>query len=468
MKKIAALFFLFTSLTSSAQNDAAEDTIAKPAITAIGKPDGKLTEMKIGKDGGSFSSSDGKIELKIPEGAIAKKTTFSIQPVTNLMPNGNGKAYRLEPSGIQFQKRLELIFHYDEDEAKDTMQLLMGIAMQDDKGKWYALKNSTLDTIAKTISGSINHFSVWASFEKLKLNAPKRVKVKKSEYLLIHGVSWSEESNNDELAELNNWKAPVKTVWRVNDIVKGDKKVGTLASGERDMAVYTRIDVNKYTAPDNIPNQNPVAVSVDLTGASIMLKMNKRNITFKKLKLVEEILIYDNAYEVTMVSSHSQLNASSVLGAVTYKDTGSFVVSITGKEAKIIEKVNKNVPDKLEYEGKCIVKQLKPGSGNIHILGVSSIKLIPATTPEGNATVAIFFKRAPTIFPLLNFDCPPVGGRGDRYSNTTAQANVFAASIMTAFPLQVKFEAKEGEQVIEEVNMPGTYYKVSVKKLKDD
>ena len=47
MKNIIVYILLLTSITSSAQNDAAEDTITKPAITAIGKPDGEKTEMKI-------------------------------------------------------------------------------------------------------------------------------------------------------------------------------------------------------------------------------------------------------------------------------------------------------------------------------------------------------------------------------------------------------------------------------------
>ena len=51
MKKIIVLISLFLSVTASAQNNAAEDTAVKPAITAIGKPDGKKAEMKIGKEG---------------------------------------------------------------------------------------------------------------------------------------------------------------------------------------------------------------------------------------------------------------------------------------------------------------------------------------------------------------------------------------------------------------------------------
>lgn len=70
--------FLFVSIKTIAQNSPVHDTTAKPAITIIGKPDGEKAEMKIGKDGGSISSSDGKAELIIPEGSVTKKTTFSI------------------------------------------------------------------------------------------------------------------------------------------------------------------------------------------------------------------------------------------------------------------------------------------------------------------------------------------------------------------------------------------------------
>jgi hypothetical protein len=140
MKKILVVIHLLTSLFAFAQNEVAEDTIARPAITEAGKPDGTRNEMKIGKDGGTITSSDGQMVLVIPEGAVSKKTTFSIQPITNMVPNGNGQAYRLEPSGIQFQKPVKLIFHYTPEESADSAQLLMGIAMQDNTGQWFSLK----------------------------------------------------------------------------------------------------------------------------------------------------------------------------------------------------------------------------------------------------------------------------------------------------------------------------------------
>ena len=167
MKKLISAALLFVCINASAQNNT--DTATRPVITDVGKPDGTKTSIKINREGSSLKSSDGMIEIRIPEGAVPKNTTISIQPITNLMANGNGKAYRLEPSGIQFKKPLQLIFHYDEAEIKDSMQLLMSIAMQNEKGQWLSLKKISLDTVKKTISGNINHFSDWANFMKIKL-----------------------------------------------------------------------------------------------------------------------------------------------------------------------------------------------------------------------------------------------------------------------------------------------------------
>ena len=221
MKKIIVFIFLFVTVTVSAQNKITEDTIPKPAITAKGTPDGEKAEMKIGKDGGSLLSSDGKVELKIPEGAISKKTTFSILPITNMFFNGNGKAYRLEPSGLQFQQPEQLIFHYTDEESADSMQLLMGIAMQDDKGQWLSLKKFLLDTVAKTLSGNINHFSDWSKFDAIKIVPDKaRLKVKKNKTLAVIGMEPDPKgTGDDELMPLS--RVPKKVVWSVNGIEKG-------------------------------------------------------------------------------------------------------------------------------------------------------------------------------------------------------------------------------------------------------
>ena len=48
--KIIVFVLLFSWINASAQKETPEDTIAKPLITAVGKPDGKKTEIKIKND----------------------------------------------------------------------------------------------------------------------------------------------------------------------------------------------------------------------------------------------------------------------------------------------------------------------------------------------------------------------------------------------------------------------------------
>ena len=501
MKNIIVFTFLFVALTVSAQDIPDDDTTARPAITEAGKPTGRLVQKMMNKDGGTLVSANGKVELIIPSGALSKKTSISIQPVTNMMPNGNGLAYRLEPSGIQFKQPVQIVFHYDPEESEDTAQLLMGIAMQDDKGQWYGLNKFTLDTVAKTISGYISHFSIWATFDKLRLMGPTRVKVKKKQRYYIYGVdvispedreavkqgkndpyltkeilesidkTFPENFFNNELSPLKSWKPPQKGIWRVNNIIKGNDVFGTLMLGKVNEFL---LDWNYYTAPANIPDENPVTISVDLVGASF--KINGQ--TFKNLKLKTKVLIFDNAYEVIM-ECYADGPAVGNLGSVTYDDYGSFVVSLNGTKTKIIEKLNHNTDDEFIYkEGNCTYQILKPGPGYLNIIGNPVITVIPATSTEP-ARVKIQFKRVPLILPLLQFTCPDMDGH--LHTTNTAMANAMFFKMMTSYPNSIEFTAKEDEEEWEifetEFNVkegtktkPGdkSFLKYTIRKLKDE
>lgn len=463
MKKIIAFIFLFITVTAPAQNVPAYDTTSRPAITKPGKPIGKIVEKMMNKDGDSLISGDGNLKLIIPPGALSKKTTISIQAMTNMMPNGNGLAYRLEPSGIQFQQPIQIVFHYDTEESKESAQLLMGIAMQDDKGQWYGLYKFNLDTVAKTISGDINHFSVWATFNQLELISlldQKRVKVTMTCPVGIFGIDMSpkQEAFQDKLTELLYgplviyWQQPKSLIWRVNNVVKGNSLWGTLNVGEEDESTGKKW--KKYTAPGSVPGLNPVTISVELVGAHF--KLNGKDQT-GPLKLSLDILIYDNAYEVKIESKQQGSQYS-------YIDKGSFVISLNGENTKIIETVN-NSPDILDVKDECSHKVINPGAnhGHIHITGTKSIKLTPAQPPNFTL-VEITFIEAPMVYSTFLIQCMV---NGKLVSMTTEKANAFVAKY-SAWPLFIKFEAKEGEQVIVDTQVPGGYYKVTVRRLKDE
>ena len=436
MKKTIVFALLFVAVNISAQNDA--DTAAKPIITAVGKPDGTKTEIKVPKDGSTLKSSDGMVELIIPEVAGPKNTIISIQPIVNLMTNGNGKAYRFEPSGTKFKSPLQIIFHYDSEEFIDSMQLLMGIAMQDSKGQWLGLKKIILDTTAKTVSGEINHFSDWSNFSAIKIEPSyARVKVGNTKPLEVTGVVPTPNDNDDDIAPLE--RSPKKVIWKVNNIAGGNSAFGTING--RMLGAY-------YTAPSVIPNQNPVAVTANLIG--LPLKFN--GVVFKDLRLFSNLLIYDNAYEVKMESKQQG-------PAYTYSDVGSFIVELNGKNAKMIEKINNNTD--VLIVSKCKYVLINPGAnhGHIHITGVRQIIVTPAQPPN-YPLVEISFISAPMSYSTFRVICP-------NFSSTSEMATAKVAQ-SPAMPLYIKFLAKEGEQVIEETKVPGGYYKVTVKQIKDE
>ena len=405
------------------------------------------------------------VELIFPAGAVTKKTDISIQPITNLMTNGDGKAYRLEPSGIQFKQPVQLIFQYDEEETKDSMQLLLGISMQDDKGQWYSLNKTELDTTAKTISGSINHFSDWGKFEAIKLYpSSARLKVKKTHHLEIDLVT--SEGDDNLLTPLDNLDAALLSALKKRKISWTSTWTATSGNIARESKTTAT-----YTAPSTVPAQNPVAVTANLNGLTYTTKVKGKLITFGELKLVSNILVFDDAYEVTMVSEIQGMSGT-CLGAATYKDTGSFVVSLNGNEARIIERVNRNTSAFLDYSGgRCWgYKILKSGTGNIHIAGTPVIKVTPPAGPGKSAIIEISFRQTPSIFPLFQVTCKCDDAPGGPMTGTNAQGIAMMAGILPAQPIYIKFEAKEGEQSILKHGEPGDpiYTRFTVTQLKED
>src|SRR5690349_11869060 len=112
MKHLMIILSLVFSILANAQEkpQMTIQVLKLDSITAFGKPEGKEIMKEIDKDGGRIVSDDGKMELIIPEGALNKKKKISITPITNHVANGRGKAYRFEPSGLQFDKPVTLVY----------------------------------------------------------------------------------------------------------------------------------------------------------------------------------------------------------------------------------------------------------------------------------------------------------------------------------------------------------------------
>ncbi|OQY96008.1 MAG: hypothetical protein B6D37_03580 [Sphingobacteriales bacterium UTBCD1] len=263
MKKTFLLLILLYSINSLAQVKKINSS-AKPYVTPSGTPFGKITSAKIDTLGGKLRSEDGGLEVIIPEGALDTGTTISIQSIHNELNENDQGAYQLEPSGIQFKKPLQLIFHFNDANAN-----LKRIAWQDEQGIWHSIKDAITDTVQKNISCFASHFSRWSRFDKIYLSPNKaRVKVNKTISLTIISLdnirdrlgdeltASSDDNSDDALLTAPHPDHYYSREWTANGIVNGDNTVGTVTKQDNRHAIYK--------APGATPQNNPVAVSVQI------------------------------------------------------------------------------------------------------------------------------------------------------------------------------------------------------------
>ena len=132
-----------------------------PVVTAVGSPVGLASRARIGPDGGTLATSDGKLELIVPAGALSAETELSLTPISSEAPLGIGPAVRLTPDGTTFSTPAKLVLHY-ESFAGSTAPELMLAASQDAMGRWVPAGAPRHDAAAKTLTVDLPHFSDWS------------------------------------------------------------------------------------------------------------------------------------------------------------------------------------------------------------------------------------------------------------------------------------------------------------------
>lgn len=126
-------------------------------------------QKKMGPEGGSLSSEDGRLQIIIPAGALKESQEIGIQPISNANPAGNGLAYRLSPHGKKFAKPVTIRISYQRNDGSTGHPDLQGIAYQSEDGVWMSVGGGRMDTLKKTISIETTHFSDWSQFESMRL-----------------------------------------------------------------------------------------------------------------------------------------------------------------------------------------------------------------------------------------------------------------------------------------------------------
>jgi hypothetical protein len=294
----------------------------KPIVTEVGMPVDVAATKNIGSSGGSLTSSDGKIELQIPAGALSSNTNISIQAISNNAPNGVGNAYRFTPDGMKFSIPVVLKMHYTADDVAGSLEDLLGIAFQDSTGVWLRLKNLTIDKANKIVSVPMMHFSDWTVFDVMSITpSSAAVRVNHALDLNVTYVNAKDDDTSD-LAPLLHKLG--KITWSAT--------AGTLsAPGDDDK-------LRIYNAPATIPSINPVAVS-----AKVQIAFTYRGEKFNNTTLVSNIKIYDGdevyLLELRVIDNHWVQGMSfidSVCMRVKVSDTIVTISNIVNFPSKII------------------------------------------------------------------------------------------------------------------------------------
>jgi hypothetical protein len=470
MKKIIAIIFLFVSINVFAQRKdsiLAEITKLQFTPTEIGKPDGEPVAQKIGANGGRLISSDNKVELNIPAGALLSETMISIQPSTNPAESSVGKSYSFEPSGIQFLQPVQVVFHYTDKEIDRNSPQLMTISSQDKKGVWFRLRKVTLDTIAKTITGNIKHFSWWAMTWAFHF-APSKSRVKVGKEVIIWAYPFPTDEDysdsSDVIRDIYGVDKANPRIWTVNGVPNGDGINGTI----EDVA-----GAAIYKAPATVPANNPVVVMLEIKGATMGEVGSYKNNTLTKKC---QIRVYDNEYEVKMEAQLVGGSPAEWGGVVTYSDKGSFIVSLDNNKPVVVN--IQNHLEKVKYST-CpdrVITNPRTCTGIFHVAGARQIKVTPANPPgQLYSIVEIWFVPYPTELTRFTFNCPPPPGARERSKGkvdltTGSPPPMLMFFGMPALPPYIKFIAKDEEQVILESprGVREIYYKVWVKKVNVD
>ena len=255
MKKNSLILIVLLALTtfSGCKKGGGGTPEPEPTITPVGTNDGTAITKTIGSAGGGVMSADGEVELIIPSGALATNTDITIQPITNNIPTGRGKAYRFTPDGQQFAKDITIKFHYTEEDATVTKPEYMQVAFQNADGTWKVVDKVTNDVADKTINASVNHFTDFSQFDIMRLiPASAYLKTGQTENFEISYAGMT--TDNVITFGLQLLREPA--VWKANGVTNGNSTHGTIQSTSPLKATYT--------APANAPAINPVVVSAEI------------------------------------------------------------------------------------------------------------------------------------------------------------------------------------------------------------
>lgn len=235
-----------------------------PDATTVGAPTGgAVASLVIGAGGGTLISTDGRVGITVPPGALAGDTTISITPIENKAHGGIGIAYRFEPDGQTFAQPATLTFGFTPEELAGSSPEILGAAFQTAAGYWQWLGTPTVDAIANTIAVSTTHFTDMSLVRGVSIT-PTSANVDTNASLTISVLVCYPNSVNAQATQTFGNACSVANVapsasmndWLVNGVPGGNAANGVLLATSSGIV---------YSAPSVLPAVNPVVISASTT-----------------------------------------------------------------------------------------------------------------------------------------------------------------------------------------------------------
>ncbi len=240
-------------------------------ITEKGKPIGTPVSKSIGPEGGELTSPDGSLQLLFPAGALSAPTTLRLQMVENKAAGGIGPAFEVEPKETKLNKPVSFVWKFGKEGLNGTAANVVGLARQREDGTWLGKSNLQAETATQTLTATSPTFDLkypLAFYQNFYLRYDANILVPNQQMMLTvayqpnHSDKKEYDSRETLLASLKSWE-PVDHEnlrnWRLNGelAASANKAGGTLS-------VHNKGEKALYIAPNKVPANNPMAISVDL------------------------------------------------------------------------------------------------------------------------------------------------------------------------------------------------------------
>jgi hypothetical protein len=331
----------------------------------------------IGANGGSLTSNDQKLTLRILPGSFAKEETISLEAIDNKAPNGQGQSYRIH-SSAPASKPFSLCWKVNKELIRVAQHKKLAIAYLDEQRQWHANKKMTIDEKDTTICLDLKH----GRSADIALIC---------EYILMPSIDGAGILLTGEPVLMKIVNTPIRGDWsivgagktikeNIRELYVEDEKSGdgNGEAGTISEAAYSSPYSFLYVAPGHVPAKNPVTLRADVQTAAGLITVES------DVYIGQDISM--NSTVGTLINPLSVFTAAEggVLTVAAWSDTDP--AKANGVEVSI----KKFIKDKLEYSAGPDVEFRLTGDNSVYRSTYYTKDVNGVRIPKyGNATLHV-------------------------------------------------------------------------------